>query len=327
MKVIKDYIEVLFLQVPVTPETLQVKEDLLNTAEDHFEGLVTEGVSEKEAIGIVISEFGSIDDILTELELNKVKPEVAFDSADEQTTLTIDEIETYWAETRTLNVSMGIGLAMIAFGFACLPLLPYGNGGVVTFLIFMFILFLWGIGFLISFIHFLQYRKKTQQLADVSVSAEIRAHAEQKMEEYRKSYLFGMSAGFLSFLFALPTIFFFFHLFYSSMLGIFFFFILCGIGMFLILYVSLIQKEFKRIVNMSTNVKKKRQRLKKTRNRTAASFHEDIFWVSVVIVYFVFSFMFRAWLYSWLIFLVGYVVGELLKNRIHHKQSIENEGV
>lgn len=321
MKIIKDYIEVLFLQVPVTAETLKVKEDLLNTAEDHFEGLMAEGVSEKEAIGIVISEFGSIDDILMALDLTKVHPEQEETIHDEQSFLSIDEVTEHWSELRNHITSMGIGLSITVFGFACLPFLEYGYGGILTTLTLLFIFFLWGTGFLIFTIHFLDYRKQIKQLKDYNISEEVLAYTELQIERYRKSYHVGLTLGFLAFLFSLPILFVFSNWFYST-IGIFFFFLLFGAGSFLICYVSLIQNGFKRIINRYTKKEKRRRRLVE---RGLLPFNEDIFWVSVVIIYFIFSFMFHAWLYSWLIFLIGFVVSERMKSKHSRRQTMENE--
>ena len=321
MKIIKDYIEVLFLQVPVTAETLKVKEDLLNTAEDHFEGLIAEGVSEKEAIGIVISEFGSIDDILMELELDKVQLDAEEPIEQAAGFLSLDEVTEHWSELRSHITSMGIGLSIIVFGFACLPFLEYGYGGILTTVTLLFIFFLWGTGFLIFAIHLLDYRKQIRQLKDYSISEEVFTFTELQMERYRKSYHVGLTLGFLAFLFSLPILFILSSWFIST-LGIFFFFLLFGAGSFLICYVSLIQNGFKRIINMYTKKEKRRRRMIK---KGPVTFNEDLFWVSVVIIYFAFSFMFSAWLYSWLIFLVGFVVSELIKSKHSRQQAMENE--
>ncbi len=57
------------MTLPKTPQTQQAKADLLAAMEDHYHALIEEGKSEHEAIGAVISEFGSIDELKEELEL------------------------------------------------------------------------------------------------------------------------------------------------------------------------------------------------------------------------------------------------------------------
>ena len=67
METIISYIDNLFGNYPDTPQTRKAREDLLGIMEDKYNELKAEGKSEHEAIGIVISEFGSMDEIAAEL--------------------------------------------------------------------------------------------------------------------------------------------------------------------------------------------------------------------------------------------------------------------
>ena len=67
METIKTYLDNLFLRLPQTPEILRAKKELLDMMEDKYEELKGQGKAEHEAIGAVISEFGSLDEILDEL--------------------------------------------------------------------------------------------------------------------------------------------------------------------------------------------------------------------------------------------------------------------
>jgi len=93
MKTIRDYLDSLFLNVPTTPETKKAKEDLAAIMEDHYHELIEQGKSEHEAIGAVISEFGSIDELLQELQVAQSE-----DTAEEAwlDAITIDEAFDFW---------------------------------------------------------------------------------------------------------------------------------------------------------------------------------------------------------------------------------------
>ena len=69
METIKNYLDNLFAGFPRTPEAENAKSELLNSMEDKYSELKRQGKSENEAIGIVISEFGNIDEIMKELNL------------------------------------------------------------------------------------------------------------------------------------------------------------------------------------------------------------------------------------------------------------------
>lgn len=68
-KTLKTYIDNLFLG---KEDKNNIKEDLLSSTNDKYNDLISNGYSENEAIGKIISEFGSIEEILTN-DNNEVK--------------------------------------------------------------------------------------------------------------------------------------------------------------------------------------------------------------------------------------------------------------
>ncbi len=73
MEIIRVYLNNMFAQWEETPRMRQVKEDLEANMEDKYLELKKAGKTENEAIGIVISEFGNIDELLQELNLPEEK--------------------------------------------------------------------------------------------------------------------------------------------------------------------------------------------------------------------------------------------------------------
>lgn len=67
METIKNYLDNMFATLPKTNEITKLRNDLLSNMEDKYNELKSEGRSENEAIGIVISEFGNIDELINEL--------------------------------------------------------------------------------------------------------------------------------------------------------------------------------------------------------------------------------------------------------------------
>lgn len=70
METITIYLENMFAAFPQTPEILNLKEEMLCNMEDKYNELKQAGKTENEAIGIVISEFGNIDELVQELGIN-----------------------------------------------------------------------------------------------------------------------------------------------------------------------------------------------------------------------------------------------------------------
>lgn len=72
METIKTYIENMFLNLPSTAEVQRAKRELLCMMEDKYTELKEEGKTENEAVGIVISEFGNLDEIAESLGISEV---------------------------------------------------------------------------------------------------------------------------------------------------------------------------------------------------------------------------------------------------------------
>lgn len=84
MEAIREYLNNLFMSLPETPEVLRAKAELLEMMEDKFEELVSEGKTEKEAIGIVISEFGNLQELAEELGIDSYMKKAGHSKEEEQ---------------------------------------------------------------------------------------------------------------------------------------------------------------------------------------------------------------------------------------------------
>ena len=69
METIKTYLENMFSGLPDTPEVRKARYELEQMMEDKYSELKSSGKSENEAIGIVISEFGNLDELAESLGL------------------------------------------------------------------------------------------------------------------------------------------------------------------------------------------------------------------------------------------------------------------
>lgn len=66
METIRTYLENMFLSLPRTKDVLKAKEELLSMMEDKYSELKSDGKSENEAVGIVIAEFGNLQELADE---------------------------------------------------------------------------------------------------------------------------------------------------------------------------------------------------------------------------------------------------------------------
>ena len=72
METIKNYLETMFANLPNTVEVKNAKDELFSMMEDKYSELIAEGKPENEAVGIVISEFGNLDELAESLGIDQV---------------------------------------------------------------------------------------------------------------------------------------------------------------------------------------------------------------------------------------------------------------
>lgn len=121
METIRIYVENMFKALPKTGELKKLKQDILMNMEDKYAELKSEGKTENEAIGIVISEFGNIDEIIKEFEIEVNQPSRNVTSEKENLpSMDLEEAKKYLRETKKCNFLISIGVALCMMGAAVL---------------------------------------------------------------------------------------------------------------------------------------------------------------------------------------------------------------
>lgn len=116
METIKNYLENLFKALPKTDQILRLKNELLLNMEEKYHELKSQGKSENEAIGTVISEFGNIDELLNEMEISI--PE----SGNKLPILTAEAADIYIYVKKKCSFWIAIGVMLCILGAAGLIL-------------------------------------------------------------------------------------------------------------------------------------------------------------------------------------------------------------
>lgn len=119
METIKTYLENLFSSLPKSKEIIKIKEELLCNMEDKYNELKEEGKTENEAIGIVISEFGNIDELLNELNIT---PNNNLGKNNNFPVLDKDFILNYIIEKRKASKLIGLGVALCIIAISSIVL-------------------------------------------------------------------------------------------------------------------------------------------------------------------------------------------------------------
>ncbi|MGN1031147.1 MAG: permease prefix domain 1-containing protein [Butyricicoccaceae bacterium] len=111
MTAIISYIEALFSSLPKTPDVLRMQAEMTENAEDRYNDLISQGKSEQEAIGIVISGIGTLEELKRELGIQEnaaasQKVQAAQDSRNEALT------EEYYAFRKKFAVAIAGAVAL-----------------------------------------------------------------------------------------------------------------------------------------------------------------------------------------------------------------------
>lgn len=106
MNTIYNYVESVFVNLPRTPQMEELKEEMLRNMEDKYHDLKESGVSENEAIGTVLSDFGNIDEILEEYEIQQEEETVDSDVV----VMNDEDVEAYIMHRQKYSFAMAIGV-------------------------------------------------------------------------------------------------------------------------------------------------------------------------------------------------------------------------
>ncbi len=109
MNAIRNYLDNMFRNLPNTEEVRRAKSELLQMMEDKYEELITEGKTENEAVGIVISEFGNLDELADSLGISEAVTE---NPDEDKPMLSLDRVKDYLSMISTKSILTPLGIAL-----------------------------------------------------------------------------------------------------------------------------------------------------------------------------------------------------------------------
>ena len=115
MYAIRNYLDNMFRNLPNTEEVRRAKTELLQMMEDKYEELIAEGKSENEAVGIVISEFGNLDELAESLGIQEAVTE---NPDEDKPMLSMDRIKEYLGMISQHSVLVPLAIALCIFSVA-----------------------------------------------------------------------------------------------------------------------------------------------------------------------------------------------------------------
>ena len=121
MEAIKNYLDMMFANLPNTGSVLTAKEELLQMMEDKYTELIAEGKSENEAVGSVIAEFGNLSELAEALGVEEeVKQQEEKENAKgDVRVITADEAKGYILMRSRRAFTLALGIACFIVSVVC----------------------------------------------------------------------------------------------------------------------------------------------------------------------------------------------------------------
>ena len=138
METIKNYLDNMFSGLPRNDEMAKLKDNIYENMQDKYQELKASGKTENEAIGIVISEFGNMEELMEEFDVAR-DGNNQYDVRAEKTPVeplpevNIDTANEYIRLKKTAGKFVGIGVMLCIVGVAILVastmMMDYSIGG------------------------------------------------------------------------------------------------------------------------------------------------------------------------------------------------------
>ncbi|RXT54418.1 permease prefix domain 1-containing protein [Lacticaseibacillus chiayiensis] len=318
MDTITAYLDSLFASFPDNPKTRQAKTDMLANMRDYYRDLLHEGKSEESAIGAVMRAFGSVDELREDLGLSPQSDQAhAHPTSDVENAISATELSHFWHNTDQFATQIALGVLLCCISVA-LPAYTDESRFQVFGIIGMFLLDAIAVGLFIWAGTMFSPQKKALNGRPLTENA--KQLAQQETDTYRRQFSTGLVIGIMICIGAMlpPILSSYLSHFITDDAGGALFLIIAGLGTYLILYVSINYSQIKRYAyatavpgaepqphhanhgNWQASQHKHNQRARKE-----IALFRQVYWLLVLVTYFLVSFLFDTWDYSWLIFVIG----------------------
>ena len=301
METIKNYLDNMFKSLPKTNQTVKLKNDLLWNMEEKYNENKNDGKSENEAIGIVISEFGNIDELIDELGIEHMKESSMLKP------ITQEEADNFMASKKESGLLVGIGVSLCIVATAILILITtltddgiIGKGLSKDFsdmfgIIALFILLVPAIALFIYSGMKLEKYKYLQNGFDLPLH--VKAIIEQKHNAFASKHMVSVITGVCICVIS-PIALFVSSAFgdSASNYGVVVLLVMVAIAVFIFIYFGTIKQSFSILLQIDDFSKEK------TENNKLIGAVAAIVWPLAVCIFLVSGLIFNQWHINWIIF-------------------------
>lgn len=297
MDTIKNYLENIFARLPKTKAIIKLKEDMLNNMNDKYQELKDAGKSENEAIGIVISEFGNIDELLFELGINKntIEEEEILKTIDKEEAQNIINVREKYLKV----INAGVWLTIMAIASCVLTSVISTTYGVFVLLSLISI----SVGmFIYSGFQLHEYEYLSKEIFNLTFEA--KSYVSELKEEFQNKFRISIIVGVVLCILSIALFAVISEITKSNELSVFLFFTCISIAVSTFIYVGTKMENYNLILQEESHSKKSKQNHKLVEQVGA------VYWPLVIVGYLIWSFSSMRWEITWIVFpICGIVFG------------------
>ncbi|MCL1823988.1 MAG: permease prefix domain 1-containing protein [Oscillospiraceae bacterium] len=328
MEAIKTYLNNVFAAFPQNEQIIKLKSEMLADMEEKYHALKKEGKSENEAVGNVIANFGSIDEITAELGLTPAE-----EKDDNSIYLTRDKAIEYLEQTKKSGFGLGIGVWLIMIGVALMLLIGGVDaaerpgdiintvkesvikgegdfqGAMGVFVLLMFIAGAVPI-FIVNGLKIARY--ESFERSRIKLDAAVQSEIEQLDAKFNSRFAMQIAGGVVLILFAVGL-----FILFGVMVGdrlqvvlLSVMLILIGFSVFMFITAGMLKSAYDKLLgkgDYTFDYKKNYGKMERIIGTIAA-----FFWPLIVAAYLLWSFIWDAWNISWAIWpIAGLIFGAI----------------
>lgn len=358
METLKTYIDNMFMNLPETEQVKKAKEELYQMMEDKYSELISQGKQQHEALGIVISEFGNLDDMKEALGLNASQNATQneengnFNATKnekiEKICVNKEEFSNFFSaiNKKSLFIALGVAFCILSVAFPIIFSSFSGTNIAISDALgvcLMFASIATGVVLIIIGANTLKTQEKIYNSV-LELDSTCNEYLENERKKVQSKNIVFLAVGIaLCILSIVPTIYAgaleenaelsinlssdafkgsepIASLHNFSQISASSIFILCAIGVFLIVYsanrtgsFNMLKESIMQNISFAKRLKKEDFDPDGYTNKTAASVMA-VFWPTITCIYLAYSFLTANWHISWIIWPVAGVINLFLDN-------------
>lgn len=317
METIRNYLETMFAKLPNTFEVQKAKKELWQMMEDKYTELIADGRSENEVVGIVISEFGNLDELAEELGIkNFMIQDKGANSAIRGVGLA--EVKDYLHDKTRSAYTIALGVFLcITCVCGCIAEPGRNRYGAFFGVCYMFLAIAAAVG-LFMFSGFSMGKWKFLKEQPCSVDFATADYVHNRREGFRVTHAMMITIGvILCVLSVLPMMALEFMFSADPVIGVVLMFVFIGIGVFLIVAAANVNAGFTTILSLNKRdtvggsfVPSQKQVAYKSE---AVSNIMSVYWPTVTCIYLCWSFLSFDWHITWIVWVIAALVQRLIR--------------